>query len=103
MKQTKCLFNPNIELLCLGGGGGFSGGGGGSYVREDSKDVVKKTDHDNHGVVIVKQVCYVPGNSPEDTQDISEGDSESILSTTNKSNELDLLIQNGLKKSSEKI
>ena len=90
--------------MCLGGGGGFGGGGGGSYLREDFKDVVKKADHDNHGVVIVKQLYYLgPGNSPEDTQDISEGDSESILSMTNKSYELDLLIQNGVKKSSEKI
>ena len=98
--------NPIISILLyinLGGGGGFGGGGGGSYVREDSKDVVKKADHDNHGVVIVKQLSYLAGNSPEDTQDISEGDTESILSMTNKSYELDVLIQNGVKKSSEKL
>eukprot|EP00800_Vazella_pourtalesii_P017111 TRINITY_DN5095_c0_g3_i6.p1 TRINITY_DN5095_c0_g3~~TRINITY_DN5095_c0_g3_i6.p1 ORF type:complete len:954 (-),score=218.93 TRINITY_DN5095_c0_g3_i6:129-2744(-) len=86
-----------------GGGGGFSGGGGGSYIREDGKDIVKKTGHDTHGVVILKQLSYLCGNSPEDTQDISEGDSESILSLTNKSHELDMLLQNGVKKNSEKI
>lgn len=93
-----------MKLDCaVGGGGGFSGGGGGSYIREDGKDIVKKTGHDTHGVVILKQLSYLCGNSPEDTQDISEGDSESILSLTNKSHELDMLLQNGVKKNSEKI